>query len=72
MIFEAWAQVKSKTIKHCFIKVWFPDSHNETDDDDIVILNEEHRKSLQTAISFKEYVKYDDESASSKLCKIDE
>ena len=50
----------------------FPDSHCITDDDDVMILDEEHWESLQTGISFEEYVKYDDEIASSILCTIDE
>ena len=72
MISEARAQVKSKTIKNCFVKAGFPDSHNETDVKDTVILDEEHGKSLQTGISFEEYAKCDDEIATFKLCTTDE
>ena len=72
MISKAWAQVKSKTIKNCFVKAEFPNSHNETGDEDTLILDEEYWKSLQTSISFKEYVKCDDEIVSSELCTIDE
>ena len=46
MISEACVQVKSKTIKNCFVKAGFPYSHNETSDDDTVILDEEHWKSF--------------------------
>ena len=62
---------KVQNNKNCFVKVGFPNLHNETDHDDTSILDEEHQKSLQTGISFEEYVKYDDEIASSKLCTID-
>ena len=37
-----------------------------------MILDKEDWKSLQTGISFEEYVKCDDKIASSKLCTIDE
>ena len=37
-----------------------------------MILDKEDWKSLQICISFEEYVKYDDEIATSKLCTIDE
>lgn len=77
IISEAWAQVKSKTVKNCFVKAGFLDSHsendeNDDDDDDTVILDEEEWKSLQTGISFEEYVKCDDEIMTSRLCTIDE
>ena len=52
---------KVQNNKNCFVKVGFPNLHNETDHDDTSILDEEHQKSLQTGISFEEYVKCDDE-----------
>lgn len=82
MISLAWNQVKSKTIKNCFIKGGFPDpkqderdisdENDDESDDETIIIDEEDWNLLRAEITFEEYVNCDIDIMTSELCTVDQ
>ena len=83
MISLAWRQVKSKTIKNCFIKGGFPEINQdkcgindendiEESDDETIIMDKEDWNLLRAESTFEEYVNCDLDIMTSELCTIDQ
>lgn len=83
MISLAWNQVKSKTIKNCFIKGGFsepkqdePNISDENDvdesDDDTIIMDEDDWNLLRAETTFEEYLNCDIDIMTSELCTVDQ